>query len=416
MFREIRRKITVTNALIFVTFFALISILFGIMINQSLNLSGEYYLHSIADEIIRQEKVELPVKVKALDRLIHRQFGYEYIIWDSQKNAVQMRLDNEELIISGRELSFVTDESGRYDLFAIGADRYRVYSAPFENDRQKFVVQVFQNINAEQTNVQSILLCLLLFGIAGIIVLIPLSYYLAGKALKPIKENFENQKQFIADVSHELRTPLTVIQTNVEVLRMKEDEPLVDNLHWLNNISNEAETMSSLVSEMLLSAQADNKKIELKTEKFDLSLLCAEIVDLMYELAEEKQISLTSSIPTGIEYKGDLERLKRAIRILVDNAIKYTPNGGNVSLNLTESVRNVTISVQDNGVGLTKEEQKKVFTRFYRSDDARTRETGGVGLGLNIAYVIVQQHNGKIKIDSTPGEGSIFSIVLPKNN
>ncbi|MEG2651493.1 MAG: HAMP domain-containing sensor histidine kinase, partial [Eubacterium sp.] len=255
---------------------------------------------------------------------------------------------------------------------------------------------------------------LLFIGCGSILVLIPISYFLAGKSLQPIKETFENQKKFIADASHELRTPLTVIQTNVEVLKMKEDEILNENIRWLNNISLETETMAKLISELLLIAQADNKKIAMKKEVFDLSALCAEIQDLMYDVAADHQIHLKGNLQEGICYKGDEERLKQAIRILVDNAIKYTPGEGSVTIVLSEGVRNVSISVHDTGVGLSEEDQKKIFSRFYRVDNARHRESGGVGLGLNIAAVIVKQHNGKIKIDSTIDVGSTFTIVLPK--
>ena len=140
------------------------------------------------------------------------------------------------------------------------------------------------------------------------------------------------------------------------------------------------------------------------------------MVELMTELANEKEIELSENISPGIQYRGDEERLKQAVRILVDNAIKYTPIGGKVQLCLVQGKRHLVIEVKDTGIGLTEEEKAKVFSRFYRVDDARNRETGGVGLGLNIADYIVKKHNGKIKIDSIPNKGSTFSIVLPKSN
>ena len=237
---------------------------------------------------------------------------------------------------------------------------------------------------------------------------------LAGKSLQPVKESFENQKKFIADASHELRTPLTVIQTNVEVLRLKEDEVLAENLHWLDNIASESETMSKLVSSLLTIAQADNKRIVMEKKPFDLSALCAEVVDLMYDFAAENQIDLQGDIQQNVEFKGDEEQLKRAIRILVDNAIKYTPGKGKVTIKLREGVRNVVIAISDTGVGLSEENKKKIFSRFFRVDDARNRESGGFGLGLNIADMVVNQHGGHIKIDSKLNEGSTFSIVLPR--
>ncbi|MDO4289549.1 MAG: HAMP domain-containing sensor histidine kinase, partial [Eubacterium sp.] len=276
--------------------------------------------------------------------------------------------------------------------------------------------QVFQQIITERSVITYVISFLLFIGSGGILLLIPISYFLAGKSLQPIKENYEEQKKFIADASHELRTPLTVIQTNVEVLKMKEDEVLAENIKWLNNIGLECETMGKLVSELLLIAQSDYKKVVLKKENFDLSALCAEVVDLMFDVARENEICLKGDITPGIEYKGDEERIKQAIRIFVDNAIKYTPGEGEVVVSLRQNKRSVFISVKDTGIGLTEEAKRKIFSRFYRVDDARNRQTGGVGLGLNIADVIVKQHSGKIKVDSVPDQGSTFTIILPKSS
>ena len=314
----------------------------------------------------------------------------------------------------GYELAMDQSFNNDFKVFNLNGADYRVYVTRFSRDDESHTLEVFQQITTERSMITYVISFLLFIGSGGILLLIPISYFLAGKSLQPIKETFENQKKFIADASHELRTPLTVIQTNVEVLKLKEDEVLKDNIRLLNNISLESETMAHLVSELLLIAQADNKKVIMKKEVFDLSALCAEIIDLMFDVARENEIALKGSIAEGIDYKGDEERIKQAIRILVDNAIKYTPGEGTVTLSLTMTKRNVCIAVKDTGVGLTEEAKKKIFSRFYRVDDARNREKGGVGLGLSIADMIVKQHNGKIKIDSVPDQGSTFTIVLPK--
>ena len=172
--------------------------------------------------------------------------------------------------------------------------------------------------------------------------------------------------------------------------------------------------MSKLVSQLLTIAQSDNNKIVFEKKLFDLSALCAEIIDLMVDVAKDKNITLNGEIESGIDYEGDEEKLKQAIRILVDNAIKYTPSGGRVDLILKDGIRFVSVSVKDTGVGLSPEDQKKIFSRFYRVDDARNRESGGFGLGLNIADMAVKHHGGRIKLQSVPDEGSTFTIVLPK--
>ncbi|MEG1432916.1 sensor histidine kinase [Eubacterium sp.] len=414
MFKEIKRQITLFNTLILIAFLFIFIFLLGFLVQWSLGLSGEVYLQKIAEEIENREQNGAIKEESSASTAVHEKLGYDYIIWDSEHNVSDMKVENNSLIMHGYEMDLDAGNNGEFRIFDVDTDQYRVYSSIYNKEGKDYTVQVFQIINTEQSVIRYIISFLLFIGCGSILVLIPISYFLAGKSLQPIKETFENQKKFIADASHELRTPLTVIQTNVEVLKMKEDEILNENIRWLNNISLETETMAKLISELLLIAQADNKKIAMKKEVFDLSALCAEIQDLMYDVAADHQIHLKGNLQEGICYKGDEERLKQAIRILVDNAIKYTPGEGSVTIVLSEGVRNVSISVHDTGVGLSEEDQKKIFSRFYRVDNARHRESGGVGLGLNIAAVIVKQHNGKIKIDSTIDVGSTFTIVLPK--
>ncbi len=417
MFKEIRRQITLFNTLILIAFLLLFILLLVFLIQWSFQRSGEKALINAAQHI-RNEKLSFykdKDKEEDFDRpAFHDDIGKEYIIWDEDGNADRMHIVNDDLIMKGYELSIDSSFNNDFKTFSIGDQSYRVYSASYYDDDQRKIIQVFQQIDTEQNVIQYLVFFLLFIGSGGILLLIPLSYMLAGKSLQPIKETFDNQKKFIADASHELRTPLTVIQTNVEVLRMKEDEVLADNIKWLNNIGNESESMSKLVSQLLTIAQSDNNKIVFEKKVFDLSMLCAEIIDLMVDIASDKNIVLKGDIEPDIEYEGDEEKLKQAIRILVDNAIKYTPSGGTVDLILKDGLRSVSISVQDTGVGLSPEDQKKIFSRFYRVDDARNRESGGFGLGLNIADMTVKHHGGKIKLQSVPDEGSTFTIVLPK--
>lgn len=412
MFKEIRQKITLFNIIILLIFIFLFMLLFGFMLHKGLSLSGELYIYSIAKDIIQAERREINIDKKHYS--IYDHLGYDYIIWDKNDNVYKMRVDSKDLVTKGYETKIYMAEIGSFNYFDMGLNQYRVFSKPFGLNGDKYVVQVFQIINPEQTILEYIAVCLFFFGIGWALILIPISYFIAGKSLQPVKDTYENQKKFIADVSHELRTPLTVIQTNIEVLKMKEDEILLDNIHWLNNISHEADNMTALISELLTMAQADNKKIITKKESFDISAVCAEIVDLMFDVAKEKEITLIGNIPKGIEYKGEEERLKRSIRILVDNAIKYSNNPSEVTLTLSENVLNVMIAVEDHGIGISQEEQKKIFSRFYRVDNARYRENGGFGLGLNIADIIVKQHGGRIEVESELDKGSTFTIYLPK--
>lgn len=410
MFKEIKKQITLFNVLILIAFLLIFILLLVFMLRWNITNNSERYLREVANNIRSGEVY--PNDSKTQD--FHNQIGYEYIVWDNHDSIDRMKIMNSSLIMQGYSYVKNTKFNDAFKTFYTDDVSYRVYSIRFKERGKVKTLQVYQQITSELSATRTILILLLFIGCGGILVLIPISYFLAGKSLQPVKESFENQKKFIADASHELRTPLTVIQTNVEVLRLKEDEVLAENLHWLDNIASESETMSKLVSSLLTIAQADNKRIVMEKKPFDLSALCAEVVDLMYDFAAENQIDLQGDIQQNVEFKGDEEQLKRAIRILVDNAIKYTPGKGKVTIKLREGVRNVVIAISDTGVGLSEENKKKIFSRFFRVDDARNRESGGFGLGLNIADMVVNQHGGHIKIDSKLNEGSTFSIVLPR--
>lgn len=415
MFKEIKRKITLFNTLILIMFVFMFIFLLGFLVKWSLNLSGEIYLTNVAQEIIQKNNDSDIPTIGAVEA-VHDKFGYQYIQWDSSHIVKTMKIEDRNLIMLGYELVIQEKPVSQFSQVLSENLEYRVYTLPYSDNSNDYVLQVFQQVTTERSIIANVISFLFLFGMGSILVLIPLSYFLAGKSLQPIKETFENQKKFIADASHELRTPLTVIQTNVEVLKLKEDEPIKDNMKWLNNIASESETMAKLISELLLLAQAENQRLMLEKDVFNLSSMCSFLVGLMAEIANEKGIELSENIIPGIQYRGDEERLKQAARILLDNAIKYTPQGGKVQLCLIQGKRNLVIEVKDTGVGLTEEEKTKVFSRFYRVDDARNRESGGVGLGLNIADFIVKKHGGKIRIDSIPNKGSTFSIVLPRTN
>jgi len=387
--------------------------LVGFLVKWSLNLSGEIYLTNVAKEIIQNDGTSEIPAIGSVDS-VHDKFGYQFIQWDSNHVVKNMKVDDRNLIVLGYELINKEKPPSEFGMVVSDNLNYRVYTVQYAKNNNNYVLQVFQQVSTEESIIAYMISFLLLIGVGSILVLVPISYFLAGKSLLPIKETFDNQKKFIADASHELRTPLTVIQTNIEVLKLKEDEPIKDNMKWLNNIASESETMAKLISELLLLAQAENQRLVLEKDVFDLSSMCCLIVELMAEIANEKGVELSQNILPGVQFRGDEERIKQAVRILVDNAIKYTPKGGKVQLCLNQGKRNLVIEVKDTGIGLTEEEKAKVFSRFYRVDDARNRETGGVGLGLNIADFIVKKHGGKIKIESIPNKGSTFSILLPR--
>jgi two-component system, OmpR family, sensor kinase len=230
-----------------------------------------------------------------------------------------------------------------------------------------------------------------------------------NESLERLERLFHAQRRFLADVSHELRTPLTVVRGNVDLLRrMGGADPTS-----LDAIQSEAERMSRLVGDLLLLAQAEAGTLPMAHAPVELDTL-------LLEVYHESQV-LAGGVHLGIGeidqviVIGDRDRLKQLLLNLVSNALKYTPEGGRVSLGLARVNDWARLVVSDTGVGIPSEELPFVFERFYRVDKARTRTQGGAGLGLAIAQRIAQVHGGRIEAssDGTNGRGSTFSVLLP---
>jgi heavy metal sensor kinase len=230
--------------------------------------------------------------------------------------------------------------------------------------------------------------------------------------LSRLDRSFESLRQFTADASHELRTPLSIIRGEAEVaLSQKRDE--AEYRESLAIVQDEARRLSRMVDDMLALARAEDGQQGLKVEEFYLNDLVEDCVKSSQVLALAKAISLTLDPATDITFRGDESLIRRMIVNLLDNAIKYTPSGGHVSVRLTSKDSRVEIAVVDTGIGIPADATDRIFERFYRAGRARSRSDGGSGLGLSIAKWVAEAHNGSIGLDSRPGAGSTFTISLP---
>ena len=234
--------------------------------------------------------------------------------------------------------------------------------------------------------------------------------------LERLEKSFKAQKQFIADSSHELRTPLTVIRGNIDLLRRNPDPQ--NQAESLQAIERESARMQRLVQDLLLLAQADARQtVDLVPLQLDDVVL--EVFKETRVLADQRNQRLRLGHFEPVTVEGDRDRLKRAILNLVDNAIKYTPEGGEITVALIGGKQWARVVVADNGPGIAKKDQALVFDRFYRVDKARSRSqslsSGGSGLGLAIVKHIVEAHGGRISLDSDEGQGTTFTIWLKSN-
>ncbi|MDP4116491.1 MAG: ATP-binding protein [Bacteroidota bacterium] len=235
-----------------------------------------------------------------------------------------------------------------------------------------------------------------------------------NKMMDDIEYSYNNQQQFVSDASHELRTPIAVIQGYANMLNRwgKEDPKVMQES--IDAISNESENMKDLVEKLLFIVRSDSDRLTLQNEDFDLSELAREIMKET-QMIDNNHI-FEQNIQNSTLINADRNRIKQALRIIVDNAIKYTPPNGKITINSMVEKNYAIISISDTGVGISKQDIDHIFDRFYRSDKSRTREKGGHGLGLNIAKIIVLKHKGKIKVKSKVDEGTEFRIFLPISN
>lgn len=227
-----------------------------------------------------------------------------------------------------------------------------------------------------------------------------------------LEDSFKRMAEFTADVAHELKTPICALKGEGEVLLSKA-RSLEEYREGLVHFMERFDYLNRLINDLLLLSKADASQAELKMAPLRLDSIIEDLYILFKSLAEEKRIELYLDETKEITVMGDKVRLQQLFTNLIDNAIKFTPEKGSIRITLEKNEDTAIVKIRDTGIGIPKEEQANIFKRFYRVDKSRSRETGGVGLGLSIAQWIVQVHHGKIEVDSKLGEGSTFKIFLP---
>ena len=231
--------------------------------------------------------------------------------------------------------------------------------------------------------------------------------------LDRINESYAAQARFVSDASHELRTPIAVIQGYANLLDRWGTEDEKTLMESVAAIKDESENMKDLVEQLLFLARGDSNRINMVLESFDLSELAIEVVNESRLIDDRHEFKITCS---KVDVAADKGLLKQALRILVDNAIKYTDKDGEITVSLVSDGKNARLAVSDSGIGIRPEILPNVFDRFVRADESRTRATGGAGLGLSIAQWIAARHNGFLEVLSREGIGTRITLILPVSN
>lgn len=231
-----------------------------------------------------------------------------------------------------------------------------------------------------------------------------------NEMLASLEEAYAAQQRFVSDASHELRAPITVIQANLDLLRRHPAMPPVEREQTVAEAFGETARLARLVSDLLALARAD-AGVAIRRESVELDRVLMEVLGEARHLVQGQRLGITAVEPVLVE--GDPDRLRQLLLIPIDNAIRYTPPGGRITVRLERRDDAAEIRIDDTGIGIPERDLPRVFDRFYRADPARTRDPGGTGLGLGIARWIAERHGGAITLTSTPGQGTSARILLP---
>lgn len=446
---SISKKLTLIYSLILLSILIIFSLFTFLSIRNITIKDSEMILSSNADIISNYIESLQSVNNRSFNNLSLSK-GIYYSVYD----------DNQNIIFSNIETVMPFKDRRHQDKKLRSKDVFERQNGTISTNRTLnikgknyyiFVAKDFEDIGSKTEDIAGILITI---SILGIIVSFVSGSFLSKRLLMPIKDitktakeitskslnkrivtngtkdeltdladtfnsmierlevDFEKQRRFVSDASHELRTPLAVIHGHVNMLNRwgKNDAEQLEKS--LKTLKSETENMNKLIENLLYLAKGDNDVLVINKEEFKLYLLFKEVIDetgLSYG-----QINISYKCPEELKVFADYNKLKQVLRIVVDNSIKYSKDSGQIIIEAQEKGEGILITVTDNGIGIPPESITKIFDRFYRVDESRTKATGGTGLGLSIAKQIIEYHGGRISAESKLGEGTKINIILQK--
>ncbi|MDR3288548.1 MAG: HAMP domain-containing histidine kinase [Peptococcaceae bacterium] len=348
--------------------------------------------------------------------------------WEETANPLGWNLQ-PEMMRAGRFFYVKLDHAGNifethYEMMFdfSGGDVAQYALDTLDKNREKGIIDSFQYAVAEkdygkimvfaERSIETLMLTQLIrvsLWVAGGVCLVSFifSLFFSKWAVFPLKAAFERQRRFVSDASHELKTPLTILNANADVL-----ESEIGANERLDNIKTQSKRMQLLIHDLLTLAKADDAGFRSVFSEFDLSGAVLSTALEFESRAFEENKKYAVEAAAGIVYCGDAGQIRRLVAILIDNAINHSAKNGIIRVSLARGGGHPVISIYNTGAGISESEREKVFDRFYRSDESRSRDTGGYGLGLSIAKSIVEAHQGKITVDGKAGEWVRFSVTL----
>lgn len=268
---------------------------------------------------------------------------------------------------------------------------------------------IFLDCGRSLSSFRSTLLASVALSLLGLLAVLVLLLILSHRIVRPVAESYAKQKQFITDAGHELKTPMTIISADADLLEMECGEN-----QWLTDIRRQAQRLTGLTNDLIYLSRMEEEQPKLQVIQFPLSDLAEEMAQSFAAHAQSQGKELEVSVQPMLSCTGDEKAIRQLISILLDNALKYSPQGGKLTLKLEKQGRNVLLTVSNTTTQpMERDKLSHLFDRFYRTDQSRSSQTGGYGLGLSIARSIVLAHKGKIRAESPDGTSLSVAVTLP---
>ncbi|MBK5499235.1 sensor histidine kinase [Peribacillus sp. TH14] len=408
MFQKTRLQLTLLNSVVFIVLIAILS--------RTIYFYTENQIYKDVNDSLKKDYRDfnnggMPGGRPQGEFLLGP--GPSVIVWGPDETIIEPRL-SEDHFFKVNEQQFFPEIFDEIEEISVNGYTYRALSTKVDTEYGEMAVQFIRNVDTEKEMLDRLLLILFVGGGIGSLVAVGAGYLLAGRALIPVKKSWDQQQQFVSDASHEIRTPLAVIQSRADLLFQSPNATIEEKAVDISIISKEVRRLNKLVNGLLTLTRTDSNQMEVKKANFFLDDLLLEIVEQYTDIASFEEKTITSYAPNQVVFLGDKERIHQLLVILVDNAMKFTDEGGVISISCVKNSSSIILSVEDNGKGIPQEEIPKIFNRFYQIEHSRSANEGS-GLGLSIAKWIVNTHQGTIKVTSEPNTSTRFEITFPRN-
>jgi two-component system, OmpR family, sensor histidine kinase CiaH len=444
VFSRVGRRLAVLNAVVVITVLAAMSLAMLLFLQSRLEGEVDHHLEDRADAAqVAWSSLFVSGEVVTIDRKLSLQSSDSNSEDDDQEDKTDQESEaSSDLIQSGDTIAYALAPDGAiladargvpipdlpylealpaalngettFDDLMIDGESVRVLTEPAIFEGQVLgAIQVAQGQGEYDAALQVVRNASIGGLLLGALIAIPAGLFLASRSMKPVQTAFEKQQTFIADASHELRTPLTLLRAQAEFLQRSSNLTPEERAEGEATIIREVDSMNRLVSDLLLMARAEHPSLALERSNLDLSEIARAAVSSLQASGARKGVNLSASCPDRIFMEIDGERIQQILRILIDNAIRYTPSGGSVIVASSVDHGSCQVTVADTGLGIAPDDLDHIFDRFYRSDRSRNREDGGTGLGLAIAKTLAEAHGGSLTVTSQLQNGSIFTLKLP---